>query len=265
MVFDFGLMPTWFWVGVATLLGAMLGSFSGVVVYRLPRMVLGETEHNLSWPGSYCASCNTPLHWWHNLPVLSYVFLRGRCGFCQAPIGRINLFLELAFAALWCALTISLGPTTQALVWAGFFSVLLVLLVIDWQTMLLPDALTLPLMWAGLLLASFGATGLSLHLSLWGAAAGYMLLWLVAQAFKRLRGIEGMGGGDLKLLAALGAWLGVGALLPLVLFSSLLHVALALVLRQRTQPVPFGPALVAAAVIVWLGRDQAWLQQLSGA
>ena len=258
-------MPNVFWVVVAALLGAMLGSFSGVVVYRLPRMVLGETEHNLAWPGSHCGSCNTPLYWWHNLPVVSYVFLRGRCGFCQAPIGRVNLFLELAFGLLWSGFVAALGPSTQALVWAGFFSVLLILMVIDWQTMLLPDALTLPLMWAGLLLTSVGVTELSLHQSVWGAAAGYFLLWFIAQLFKRIRGIEGMGGGDLKLLAALGAWLGVAAMLPLVLFSSLLHVALALVLRQRTQPVPFGPALVVAAVIAWACRDQAWLRQLSGA
>lgn len=254
--------PVAFWAVLAGLLGAMLGSFSGVVVYRLPRMVLEETTMNLAWPGSHCPSCNSALHWWHNLPVISYTLLRGRCGFCQAPIGLINLLMELAFALLWAGMVVAMGPTGEALMWAGFFSVLLVLLVIDWQTMLLPDALTLPLMWAGLLLATMGATKLSLTLAVWGAAAGYMVLWLVAKAFERARGVEGMGGGDLKLMAALGAWFGPSALLPLVLFSSVLHVVLALAQGRKDQPVPFGPALVAAAMLVWICRGQGWMRLL---
>jgi leader peptidase (prepilin peptidase)/N-methyltransferase len=264
MSLDLNTLPLAFWVALAALVGAMLGSFSGVVVYRLPRMVLEDSDMNLAWPGSHCPSCAHALHWWHNLPVISYALLRGRCGFCQAPIGRVNLFMELAFASLWAGFVAALGPSLQALVWAGFFSVLLVLLVIDWQTMLLPDALTLPLMWAGLLLATVGATQLSLGLAVWGAAGGYAVLWLVAEVFKRARGVDGMGGGDLKLMAALGAWLGAWALLPLVLFSSLLHVLLALAMGRRDQPVPFGPALVAAAVLVWASREQAWMRVLMG-
>jgi leader peptidase (prepilin peptidase)/N-methyltransferase len=137
--------------------------------------------------------------------------------------------------------------------------------VIDWQTMLLPDALTLPLMWAGLLLASVGATAVTLNHAVWGAAAGYLVLYGLAWGFKRLRGMEGMGGGDLKLTAALGAWFGPWALLPLLLISSVLHVLLALAQGQRSQPVPFGPALVAAAVLYWACSDQAWMRWLSGA
>lgn len=258
-------LPAALWVALAALVGAMLGSFSGVVVYRLPRMVLEETELNLAFPASHCPSCHHDLHWWHNIPVLSYLLLRGKCGFCQAPIGRVNLLMELAMAALWAACVAAWGPTLQALVWGGFFSVLLVLLVIDWQTMLLPDALTLPLMWAGLLLATVDATQLSLSLAVWGAAAGYAVLWLVAEVFRKLRGIDGMGGGDLKLMAAMGAWLGPWALLPLVLFSSLGHVLLALWLGQRREEaVPFGPAIVAAAVLVWACRDQSWMRTLQG-
>ena len=264
MSLDLNTLPLAFWVALAALVGAMLGSFSGVVVYRLPRMVLEDSDMNLAWPGSHCPSCGHALHWWHNLPVISYALLRGRCGFCQAPIGRVNLFMELAFALIWAGFVAALGPSGQALVWAGFFSVLLVLLVIDWQTMLLPDALTLPLMWAGLLLATMGATQLSLGLAVWGAAGGYAVLWLVAEVFKRARGLDGMGGGDLKLMAALGAWLGPWALLPLVLFSSVLHVLLALAQGRKDQPAPIGPALVAAAVLVWAFRDQAWMRQLMG-
>lgn len=261
---DLQILPAAFWVALAALVGAMLGSFSGVVVYRLPRMVLEETELNLAFPASHCPSCHHDLHWWHNIPVLSYLLLRGQCGFCQAPIGRVNLLMELALAALWAACVAAWGPTLQALVWGGFFSVLLVLLVIDWQTMLLPDALTLPLMWAGLLLATVDATQLSLSLAVWGAAGGYAVHWLTAEVFRRVRGIDGMGGGDLKLMAALGAWLGPWALLPIVLFSSVLHVVLALAMGQREQPVPFGPALVAAAVLVWASREQAWMRLLMG-
>lgn len=258
-------LPAAFWVAMAALLGAMLGSFSGLVVYRLPRMVLEEdTELNLAFPASHCPSCHSSLHWWHNIPVFSYLVLRGRCGFCQAPIGRVNLLMELLMALIWAGFVAAFGPTAQALVWAGFFSVLLVLLVIDWQTMLLPDALTLPLLWAGLLLATVGATQLSLGLAVWGAAGGYAVLWLTAELFRRLRGLDGMGGGDLKLMAALGAWLGAWALLPLVFFSSMLHVLLALALGRRNQPVPFGPALVLAAAGVWVCREQAWMQLLMG-
>jgi leader peptidase (prepilin peptidase)/N-methyltransferase len=264
MSLELNTLPAAFWTVIAAVLGAMLGSFSGVVVYRLPRMVLEETELNLAFPASHCPSCGKNLHWWHNIPVFSYLALKGRCGFCQAPIGRVNLLMELAMAAVWAACVAAWGPSVQALVWAGFFSVLLVLLVIDWQTMLLPDALTLPLMWAGLLLATVGATQLSLGLAVWGAAGGYMVLWLVAEVFKRARGVDGMGGGDLKLMAALGAWLGAWALLPLVLFSSLLHVLLALAMGRRDQPAPFGPALVAAAVLVWACREQAWMRVLMG-
>jgi leader peptidase (prepilin peptidase)/N-methyltransferase len=265
MLADFAAMPAAFWVAVAALWGAMLGSFMGVVVYRLPRMVLEDTELNLAWPGSHCPSCGTALHWWHNLPLISYALLRGRCGFCQAPIGRVNLFMEIASALIWAGAVAGMGATPQALVWAGFFSALLVLLVIDWQTMLLPDALTLPLMWAGLLLASVGATAVTLNHAVWGAAAGYLVLYGLAWGFKRLRGMEGMGGGDLKLTAALGAWFGPWALLPLLLISSVLHVLLALAQGQRSQPVPFGPALVAAAVLYWACSDQAWMRWLSGA
>lgn len=265
MILDVTGIPGGFWVAVAALLGSMLGSFSGLVVYRLPRMVMEETHINLWWPGSHCSNCASALRWWHNIPVVSYALLRGRCGFCQAPIGRVNLMLELAFALIWAGFVAGMGPSYQALVWAGFFSALVVLLVIDWQTMLLPDALTVPLIWTGLLAASVGATQVSLTQAVWGAASGYLLLRLTAQLFKLARGVEGMGGGDFKLMAALGAWLGLSALLPLVLFSSLLHVALAMATGRRSQPVPFGPALVAAAVLVWACRDQAWLLRLSGA
>ena len=113
--------PISVWIGLAALLGSVLGSFAGLVVYRLPRMVLGQASFNLSYPASHCDSCDKSLRWWHNVPVVSYVCLRGRCAFCGAPIGRLNLYIELAFAALWAGMVVLKGPVPSAVAWAGFF------------------------------------------------------------------------------------------------------------------------------------------------
>ncbi|MEY4364160.1 MAG: hypothetical protein RLZZ24_1512, partial [Pseudomonadota bacterium] len=140
------LTPSWvwvplgFWVTVAAVLGLAFGSFAGLVVHRLPRRLLGLSDDGVIHPPSHCATCGHTLRWWHNLPVIAYMGLRGRCGFCGASIGRLNLWIELAFGALWAGMVAWWGPSATALAWAWFFSVLLVLCVIDWQTMLLPDA-----------------------------------------------------------------------------------------------------------------------------
>lgn len=265
MSYEMSLLPPWLWPILAGVLGAMLGSFGGVVAYRLPIMLLQENPGmNLSLPASHCGHCLKPLKWWHNLPLFSYVILRGRCGFCQTPYSPTSFVLELCMAGLWAGMVAHMGPSPAALAWAGFFSVLLILSIIDWQTMLLPDALTLPLMWAGLLLASmgFGLPQIELQSAVWGAAGGYSLLWLVAWVFKRVQGIDGMGGGDLKLMAALGAWLGLWALLPLLFVSSALHIVMALTFSKTNKPFPFGPALALAAALVWLGNGQVWFLQL---
>jgi len=261
--------PIFVWVGLAALLGLVLGSFAGLVVYRLPRMVLGQSRDNLSYPASHCGSCGQTLRWWHNVPVLSYVGLRGRCAFCGAPIGRLNLYTELALAALWAGMVALKGPGPSAVAWAGFFSVLLVLLLIDWQTLLLPDVLTLPLIVAGVGCAYLGWIGLDWVEALLAATLGYWLLRLTAWVFERLRGVAGMGGGDPKLMAALGAWLGLQPLVWVLLWSSVLHALWAWVSQRRADAtsvpdasahedddvpagaVPFGPALVLAAVLVW--------------
>lgn len=260
------LVPWWVWVVSAAVLGVVLGSFAGLVVYRLPRMVLGERSFNLCYPASHCELCRQPLRWWHNVPVLSYVLLRGRCGFCAARIGRLSLFIELAFGLLWAAGVAWMGPGVPALLWCGFFSVLLVLALIDAQTQLLPDVLTLPLAAAGLLLAATGVAETGLMAAVLGAALGYAVLSLVAWVFGRWRGVLAMGGGDPKLMGALGAWLGWQALLPLLLLASVLHVAYALVLARgaRHQPVPYGPPLALAAAVYWLLRHEGWMQQLGG-
>ena len=263
---DLSHLPSGFWVGVAALWGLVWGSFAGVVVYRLPRQLLGEEGLGLCFPASHCAACQHPLRWWHNLPVFSYVCLRGRCGFCGAPIGLANLGLELVFALVWVACVLHLGPGREALVWGAFFSVLVVLSFIDAQTLLLPDVLTLPLALVGLLLSLAGWTGVDGLSALLGAGLGWGMLAGVAWVFERWRGVAAMGGGDPKLMAALGAWLGFPALLPLLLMSSLLHLAYALVLTggRRQQEVPFGPAMAVAAAIYWIFREQAWMQVLTG-
>jgi prepilin signal peptidase PulO-like enzyme (type II secretory pathway) len=267
---DLAAMPLLFWVVLAAVVGAMLGSFGGLVAYRLPIMLLHDQPGmNLALPASHCGHCGKPLLWWHNLPLISYWLLKGRCGHCHTPFGCMSFVLELSMASLWAGMVAYQGPSLVAVLWAGFFSVLLILCVIDWQTQLLPDALTLPLMWAGLLLASMNQLGgLSVEASLWGAAGGYTLLWMVAEVFKRTRGVEGMGAGDLKLLAAIGAWLGPWSLLPVIFVSSILHVLMVLAFsKDKHSTFAMGPALALAAALLWVAQGQhrfeQWLSSLA--
>lgn len=240
-------------------LGLAIGSFLNVVIYRLPRMLEGESDESLSHPSSYCPTCKTPLKIWHNIPLLSYVLLKGRCGFCQAPIPWQYPCVELTNACVWLLCTWHWGIQATAFFWATGLSLLLALSVIDWQTTYLPDALTQPLLWLGLLASSLNLIDMSVQHAVWGAVAGYGSLWLVATVFERLTGKVGMGAGDFKLLAALGAWLGPFALIPLVLMASV-SGALVGVWLQSTQRlerggyVPFGPFLASAgAVQAFLG------------
>jgi leader peptidase (prepilin peptidase) / N-methyltransferase len=235
-------------------LGLVVGSFLNVVVYRLPRMLDGVDDDTLSLPSSHCPACKTPLKVWHKLPLLSYVLLKGRCGFCQAPIHWQYPLVELSNACLWllCAWHWGLQPT--AFVWAICMSLLLALSVIDWQTTYLPDTLTQPLLWLGLLASSFDLIDVSVQHAIWGAVAGYASLWLVATVFELLTGKEGMGAGDFKLLAALGAWLGPFALIPLVLMASVSGALVGIWLQttrrlEQGGYVPFGPFLAAAGAV----------------
>jgi leader peptidase (prepilin peptidase)/N-methyltransferase len=248
------------WLGAA-LLGLLVGSFLNVVIHRLPRMLEASwaeedtqnlvTPYNLAWPRSHCPHCGHVLSWSENIPLLSYLMLRGRCQQCQTHIGWRYPAVELVTAVLFVWSFVHHGGTWQALVWAGFASALLALAAIDAETTLLPDAITQPLVWSGLLAASLGLSHVSLPTALWGAVAGYLFLWTVYWLFKGVTGKEGMGQGDFKLLAALGAWLGWPALLSLVLIASLTGVAFGLWLRFRRQMpedgyIPFGPFLALA-------------------
>jgi leader peptidase (prepilin peptidase) / N-methyltransferase len=261
----------------ALLLGLLIGSFLNVVVYRLPKMMqrdwrlqarevlelpeepAGET-FNLILPHSSCPHCGHQIKPWENIPVVSYLFLRGKCSSCKAPISKRYPLVELTCGLLsaYVALHFGFGWPAAAmllLTWG-----LLAMSLIDCDHQLLPDALVLPLLWLGLILNHYGLFT-SLEDALWGVVAGYLSLWSVYWLFKLLTGKEGMGYGDFKLLAMLGAW-GGWQILPLtILLSSLVGAVLGVImLRLRNQetstPIPFGPYLAIAGWIALLWGDQ---------
>jgi leader peptidase (prepilin peptidase)/N-methyltransferase len=256
--------------------GLAIGSFLNVVIYRLPKMIEaewqaqcaelagGEVEKaprfNLLVPGSHCPSCKTPLRVRDNVPLVSYFASGGRCAHCGVSISRRYPVVEAvtALLAAWVAWHFGFGPAGLAAL--AFTFVLIALTFIDADTTLLPDSLTLPLLWAGLLL-NVGGLFAPLPEAVIGAAAGYLILWTIYWLFKLATGKEGMGYGDFKLLAALGAWFGWKMLLPVLLLSSVVGAAVGILLlalrRQgRDIPIPFGPYLAAAGFIALLyGRD----------
>lgn len=252
---------------VVMLIGLLIGSFLNVVIYRLPKMMEQQwaTEHaayaelpepvvpafNLMLPRSHCPPCGHTLSWWENIPLLSYLVLRGKCSACHAPFSVRYPLVELACGVLFAYCAWRWGLSATGLAWCGYSAVLLTLAMIDWDTTLLPDDLTLSLLWAGLLLSAMKVTSVPLDAALWGAAAGYGSLWLVYWIFKLITGKEGMGYGDFKLLAALGAWFGWQALVPIILVSSVAGVVVGLLLKFKSQLreggyVPFGPFLAIA-------------------
>ncbi len=257
------------WHIVMTLvLGLVLGSFVNVLIHRLPRMVMAEHANNrnaprydLSWPASHCPHCQTPLKTWHNIPILSYLGLKGQCAFCHHRISLQYPLVELTVGLLWLICTAHWGFNATGFCWAGFASVLLALSVIDWQTTLLPDDLTQPLIWGGLVASALGWLALPPTQSVWGAVLGYLSLWSVATMFERITGKQGMGAGDFKLLAGIGAWLGPMLLLPVVMAASLSGAAVGLTLKfsHRLRDdgyLPFGPFLATSGFAVALiGRD----------
>jgi leader peptidase (prepilin peptidase) / N-methyltransferase len=257
------------------LMGLIIGSFLNVVAYRLPIMMelawraqAAEIDTNpvpvpahaetgrfdLAWPPSTCPSCGRRIAAIHNLPVLSYLALRGRCASCGYRISPRYPFVEAAAAIVGLAVAYAFGPTWATVAALGFSWALLALALVDIDHKLLPDSITLPLLWAGLVIAAFPLGGkplfTDLHSSVIGAVAGYLSLWTVYQLFKLVTGKEGMGYGDFKLLAAIGAWLGWQKLPLVILLSaavgSVVGIALLAGGRSRDVPIPFGPYLAAA-------------------
>ena len=282
------------WIGVAFILGLCIGSFLNVVIYRFPEIMrrewLGEcveflqdqghridppiaapTEavFNLAKPDSRCPGCGHAIRAWENLPVLSYLLLGGKCANCAAPISLRYPIIELVTGLMTLAL-VWYFPLSPALLGAVLLTwALIALTMIDVDHQLLPDDITLPLMWLGLLF-NLGSTYVSLQDAVIGAMAGYLILWSIYWLFKLLTGKEGMGYGDFKLLAALGAWLGWQALPVIILLSSLVGavcgIALMLIKRRGKEiPIPFGPYLAAAGWIALLWGDTIMARYLGAA
>jgi leader peptidase (prepilin peptidase)/N-methyltransferase len=257
-------------------LGLVVGSFLNVVIYRLPLMMerrwrqdcceLLEVEQekqeaplNLATPNSHCPNCKAAIKPWHNIPVLSYVLLRGKCASCAILIAPRYPMLEFVTGLMTMALACYFGPSLALLGAALLTWSLIALTMIDVDHKLLPDDITLPLLWLGLLF-NLNGTYVNLADAVIGAMAGYLILWSIYQVFKLLTGREGMGYGDFKLLAALGAWLGWQMLPEIILLSSLVGaicgVALMLVKRRgREIPIPFGPYLAVAGWLALLWGD----------
>jgi leader peptidase (prepilin peptidase)/N-methyltransferase len=263
------------WIGLSVLLGLMIGSFLNVVVHRLPRMMerdwaaqcaeLAGREpepqpvFNLAKPRSHCPSCRAQITALQNLPLVSWLALRGRCASCAGVIPVRYPLVEAATGAIAGFLAWHYGFGPAALLAFVFCATLLALALIDFDTQLLPDGLTLPLLWAGLLVNIWGVFA-PLQEAVVGAVAGYLSLWVVYWGFKLVTGREGMGYGDFKLLAAIGAWLGWQALPLVILLSSLagavIGIALIAAARMgRSVPMPFGPYLVIAGVVALVWGD----------
>ena len=264
----FRAMP-WLWWTVVVFAGLCVGSFLNVVIHRLPKMLertwadecaelrdempAERPPYNLLVPRSACPACNHPIGAHENIPVVSWLLLGGKCSSCKAPISARYPLIELGAALLAAAAAWKFGPGWQAVAAIALLWVLLALTAIDIDTQLLPDNLTLPLLWAGLIVNSFGLF-VPLTDALWGAVGGYLVLWLVYWAFKLLTKKEGMGYGDFKLLGALGAWLGWQLLPVIILLSSVVGAVVGIMLivlrgRDRNIPIPFGPYLAGAGVL----------------
>lgn len=266
------------------ILGLLVGSFLNVVIYRLPKMMEKDWEaqckefiastnnpnsalphsperepFNLMVPRSRCPHCGHQIKSWENVPIVSYLMLGGKCSACKAKISVRYPIIELVTGLLSVAVIYYVGVSWSGLAALVFTWSLIALTMIDFDTYLLPDDITLPLLWLGLIINSF-TIFTDLPSALWGAVAGYLSLWSVYKLFKLLTGKEGMGYGDFKLLAALGAWMGWQMLPQIILLSSLVGAVIGISLivirgRDKNIPIPFGPYLAIAGWIAFVWGD----------
>lgn len=277
-------LPSALVVTVSFIFGLLVGSFLNVVIYRLPLQLSASwrrdsldflgmapeanaTQINVAVPASHCPKCGADVKPWHNIPVISYLLLRGKCASCSTPISIQYPLIELTCALVTTFVVLHFGLNLTGLLVLLFSWSLIALTGIDFNEQLLPDNITLPLLWLGLL-ANTQNTFATLNDAVIGAAAGYLVLWWIFWVFKLFTGKEGMGHGDFKLLAALGAWMGWQQLFLIVLLSSLVGaiVGIALIIlmgRDKQIPIPFGPYLATAGWIALVWGDSITSQYLS--
>ncbi len=277
LIIDFWQSHTLVFALTVAVLGLLVGSFLNVLVYRLPKMMMrdwrsqarevlempaeeqGET-FNLLLPNSTCPHCGHEIRPWENIPLVSWLFLRGRCSSCKGPISMRYPLVELAGGVLAGVIAWQYGVSWDTLAMLVLTWGLLAMSLIDADHQILPDVLVLPLLWLGLILNSFGMF-VSLTDAFWGAVIGYMSLWSIFWLFKAVTGKDGMGYGDFKLLALLGAW-GGWQILPLtILLSSLVGAVLGVIIlrvqrNSLSKPIPFGPYLALAGWIALIWGDQ---------
>jgi leader peptidase (prepilin peptidase) / N-methyltransferase len=263
----------WLEVLPIALLGLLIGSFLNVVIHRLPKMLEAQwasecrqllhpeqepeaqARYNLVVPRSACPHCGHQIRWFENIPVLSYLVLGGKCSNCKAKISMRYPGVELITGTLFAYCTYRWGWSWQTAAWCMFCVALVALTFIDWDTTLLPDDITLPLIWLGLIVAALRwNTEVTLPNAVWGAVAGYLSLWSVYWLFKLITGKEGMGYGDFKLFAALGAWFGWQALIPMILLSSVIGAVVGIAMKFNSALreggyIPFGPFLAGAGLV----------------
>ena len=279
----------WFYLTTIGLVSLCIGSFLNVVIYRLPLMMQREWQgecrllleselnsnkkntneplnsdlnstFNLVKPNSTCPKCKTAIKAWQNIPVISWLFLKGKCASCSNPISARYPIVEAITALLSLVVAYCLGATEQALLYIAITWALVALTFIDIDHMLLPDQITLPLVWLALIAAVLGYTVTPTD-AIIGAACGYLSLWSVFWLFKLLTGKEGMGYGDFKLLAVFGALLGWQSLLTIILLSSVVGAIIGIALltvqgKDKATPIPFGPYLAIAGWITMLWGEQ---------
>lgn len=276
----------WADAALVGVLGLLIGSFLNVVVYRLPKMMEAQwaaecagliqtpgsplpaviEKFNLMVPRSACPQCGHAIRWYENVPVVSYLALRGKCAGCGTGISARYPCVELATGALFFFCAARFGWTATAAAWCAFCAAIVALACIDWDTTLLPDDITLPLLWLGLIAAALQwNANVTLPNALWGAVAGYLSLWLVYWAFKLVTGKEGMGYGDFKLFAALGAWFGWQALVPMILMASVIGAVVGIGMKMSSGLreggyIPFGPFLAGAGLTALVFGPQSILR-----
>jgi len=269
-------------LSISLLFGLLIGSFLNVVIHRIPIMLQREWDYqakeilelstdvepeafNLVFPNSHCPHCNHAIKAWENIPLLSYSFLKGKCSSCKSPISVRYPMIELLTGILTAMVIMIIGANLTGLVCCLLTWALIALALIDYDHKILPDDITLPFIWLGLIVNYF-ALVTSFSNAFWGAIMGYLSLWIVYQVFKLVTGKEGMGFGDFKLLALLGAWMG-WQLLPLIIILSSLAGAIiggGLIFfgRDKTNPIPFGPYLAIAGWIALMWGQEITLAYL---